>query len=64
VSDHHKDVREFRKRANAKQQNDVTRFAAATLPVLESHLEMARSTSDIAQDAKRAGDRVTGSTKP
>jgi putative membrane protein len=64
VSDHRKDVRQFRKRANAKTQTDATRFAAATLPVLESHLAAARATNDIAQGPKRAGDRQTGSTKP
>ena len=64
VSDHRKDVREFRKRANARSQTDVTRFAASTLPVLESHLQMARATNDIAQAPKRTGDRRTGSTKP
>jgi putative membrane protein len=64
VSDHRKDVRAFRKRANAKTQTDVTRFAAATLPVLQSHLETARATNDIAQAPKRTGDRQTGSTKP
>lgn len=63
VSEHRKDVREFRKRANAKAQTDATRFAAATLPVLETHLEMARATNDIAQGPKRTGDRETGSTK-
>jgi len=64
LDDHRKDVREFRKRANAKKQDDVSRFAAATLPVLESHLEMARATNDIAQGPKRTGDRETGSRKP
>jgi putative membrane protein len=64
VTEHRKDVREFRKRANAKNPSDATRFAAATLPVLESHLEMARATNDIAQGPKRTGDRQTGSTKP
>ena len=64
VSDHRKDVREFRKRANAKSQTDATRFAASTLPVLESHLAAARATNDIAQAPKRTGDRQTGSTKP
>jgi putative membrane protein len=64
VSDHRKDVRAFRKRANAKTQTDATRFAAATLPVLESHLAAARATNDIAQGPKRSGDRQTGSTKP
>jgi len=64
LDDHRKDVAQFRKRARAKKQNDVTQFAAATLPVLESHLEMARATNDIAQAPKRTGDRETGSSKP
>jgi len=64
LDDHRKDVSQFRKRARAKKQNDVTQFAAATLPVLESHLEMARATNDIAQAPKRTGDRETGSRKP
>jgi putative membrane protein len=64
VSDHRKDVSEFRKRAKAKEQNDVTRFAAATLPVLVSHLDAARATNDLAQASKRTGDRQTGSSKP
>jgi putative membrane protein len=64
VSDHRKDVAQFRKRAHAKTQTDVTRFAAATLPVLQSHLDMARATNDLAQAGKRTGDRETGSRKP
>jgi putative membrane protein len=64
LKDHREDVSEFRKRARAKEQNDVTRFAAATLPVLETHLTMAQATNDIAQAPRRAGDRETGSTKP
>jgi putative membrane protein len=64
VSDHRKDVSQFRKRANAKTQTDVTRFAAATLPTLVSHLESARATNDLAQAGKRTGERATGSTKP
>jgi putative membrane protein len=64
VSDHRKDVSQFRKRANAKTQTDVTRFAAATLPTLVSHLDMARATHDLAQAAKRTDKRETGSTKP
>jgi len=64
VREHRKDVKEFRKRANAKQQDDVTRFAAATLPTLETHLRMAQATNDIAQGPKRTADRETGSSKP
>jgi putative membrane protein len=64
LSEHHEDVERFRERAKADPQNDVTRFAAATLPVLESHMAAARATSDIAQDPKRFGDRETGSRKP
>jgi putative membrane protein len=63
VKDHKKDVDEFREHARSRNPNDVTRFAAATLPILDSHLQAALATNDIVQASKRSGDRVTGSTK-
>jgi putative membrane protein len=63
VKDHRKDVREFREHAKARKPNDVTAFAAATLPTLESHLEGALATNDIVQAPKRTGNRETGSTR-
>ena len=63
LKDHKKDVKEFREHAKSRHPNDVTRFAAATLPTLESHLQAARATYDITAASKRSGDRETGSTK-
>jgi putative membrane protein len=63
LKDHRKDVKEFREHAKSRKPNDATRFAAATLPTLESHLLAAQATNDIAQGSKRTGDRETGSTK-
>ena len=64
VEDHRHDVREFRKHANAKKDNDAKAFAARTLPTLVSHLNAALATNDIVQGPKRAGKRTEGSTKP
>lgn len=63
LKDHRKDVKEFREHARSRRPNDATRFAAATLPTLEGHLNAAQSTNDIVQGSKRTGDRETGSTK-
>jgi putative membrane protein len=63
VKDHRKDVDEFREHAKSRKPNDVTRFAAATLPTLDSHREAALATNDIVQASKRTGDRETGSTR-
>jgi hypothetical protein len=56
-------VDEFREHAKSRKPNDVTRFAAATLPTLDSHREAALATNDIVQASKRTGDRETGSTR-
>ena len=63
VKEHKHDVKEFREHAKSRKPNDVTKFAAATLPVLETHLESALATYDIVEAPKRTGDRKTGSTK-
>ncbi len=60
VADHRHDVHEFKEHASARKDSDVKAFAAKTL---QTHLEAALATSDIAHDAKRAGKRETGSTK-
>jgi putative membrane protein len=44
VSDRKKDVSEFRKQAKSANDPDVKNFAASTLPTLEQHLELAKST--------------------
>jgi putative membrane protein len=47
VTDHTKDVNEFRTEAKAGADADVKSWASNTLPTLETHLKMA-------QDANRA----------
>lgn len=44
VSDHVKDVDEFRKEARTAKDPDIRSFASNTLPTLEDHLKMARMT--------------------
>jgi putative membrane protein len=44
VSDHRKDVAEFRKQAQATKSSDVKAFAQKTLPTLEDHLKQAEAT--------------------
>jgi putative membrane protein len=44
VSDHEKDVKEFQKEANDGKDPQLKDFASKTLPVLQSHLDMAKST--------------------
>ena len=45
VSDHVKDVNEFRIESKSGKDPDVKAWAAKTLPTLEEHLKMARDTS-------------------
>lgn len=63
LKDHKKDVKEFREHAKSRKPNDVTAFAAETLPTLQVHLRSAQATNDIVQASKRTGERATGSTK-
>jgi len=42
VSDHKKDVSDFRKQSKSAKDPDVRNFAATTLPTLEEHLKMAQ----------------------
>jgi len=45
VSDHKKDVSEFKKESKSGQDTDVKSFASTTLPTLEDHLKMALDTA-------------------
>jgi putative membrane protein len=55
VSDHRDDVSDFRSAAKSAKDPDVKNFAASTLPTLEEHLKMARSTeASTHASAKRA----------
>lgn len=42
VKDHQEDVAEFRREANSGQKDSIKKFAAETLPTLQSHLREAR----------------------
>ncbi len=63
VSDHKKDVSEFKKESKKAKDPDVQKFAQSTLPTLQEHLAMAEKTHDVVQGSKRTGNRETGSTK-
>jgi putative membrane protein len=45
LSDHRKDVNEFRMKSKAGKDADIKAFAAKTLPTLEDHLKMAQDTT-------------------
>ncbi len=46
VKDHQKDVKAFRKQAEAGQDPDLKNFAATTADALEQHLEMAKNINE------------------
>ena len=53
TKDHHEDVEEFHKEATAGKDPYIKSFAAETLPVLESHLERAKSLDSTLTAASR-----------
>ena len=56
VSDHKKDVSDFRKQARSAKDSDVKGFASATAPTLEQHLQMAQQTDATVRTANRGGN--------
>ncbi len=53
VEDHEEDIEHFREAANANDYDaEVKAFASKTLPVLEKHLESARTTNDKVKNSK------------
>lgn len=52
LSDHRKDVAEFKKEANSGKDPDVKSWASKTLPTLEEHLKMAESTNQQVMSGK------------
>jgi putative membrane protein len=44
VKDHETDVKEFQREANSGKDPQLKSFASTTLPILQSHLQMARDT--------------------
>ena len=54
VSDHKKDVSDFRKQAKSAKDPAVRNFAATTLPTLEEHLKMAQDMENAVQKERTA----------
>ena len=52
VDEHHQDIREFEKASKSASDSDIKAFAARTLPTLQSHLELARTTNDALKEAR------------
>jgi putative membrane protein len=50
VSDHKKDISEFKSEANKAKDADVKQFASSTLPTLEEHLNLAKSAEQVAKN--------------
>ena len=50
VSDHQKDVSEFKSESKSALDNDVKNFAAKTLPTLQQHFDLAQPTKASARD--------------
>jgi putative membrane protein len=57
VSDHQKDIKEFRKAAQTAKDPDVKSFAQATLPTLKDHLSNAKSAHAAAKNENRTAAR-------
>jgi putative membrane protein len=58
VSDHQKDVKEFKRAASTASDADLKQFASSTLPTLEKHLQDARHVA-----ARLGGATATSGTK-
>jgi len=52
LSDHRKDVSEFRKEADQAKDSDVKAFAGKTLPTLQEHLTLAQNLNDSVKGKK------------
>ena len=68
VSDHKKDISEFKSEANKAKDADLKQFASSTLPTLEEHLNLANAAEKVAkgegktatQTSSRASTNKTG----
>jgi putative membrane protein len=52
LSDHRKDVSEFKKASEGAKDSDVKAFAGKTLPTLQEHLKLAQSLNDNVKQTK------------
>jgi putative membrane protein len=66
LTDHRKDVNEFKKESQSGKDPDVKAWAAKTLPTLQEHLQMAESASRSAvgtSGSSSEGNRTNGGTR-
>jgi putative membrane protein len=61
VTDHKKDVSEFKREANSGSDPDVKSFASQTLPTLEDHLKMAEQMNGSEKGSKGNSSKGAGS---
>ena len=59
VSDHKKDVSEFKSEASKAKDADLKQWAQATLPVLEEHLKLAQTDDGIAKNEAKNGTKTS-----
>ncbi len=52
VEDHEKDVKDFERASRSAKDAEIRAFAGRTLPTLQSHLQMARTTHDALKNTK------------
>jgi putative membrane protein len=57
VSDHEKDVKDFRKQADKGKSADLKQFASQTVPTLEEHPKIARDLAGSSKDAGKASSK-------
>ncbi|HET9750580.1 MAG TPA: DUF4142 domain-containing protein [Casimicrobiaceae bacterium] len=59
VSDHKKDVSEFKSEASKAKDADLKQWAQTTLPVLEEHLKLAQTDETIAKNEAKNGTKTS-----
>jgi putative membrane protein len=64
VTDHTKDVAEFKKQANTGSDSDIKGFASSTLPTLEDHLKMAKDINAKVVTQSKTGKKAASTQKP
>ena len=57
VSDHNKDVKEFRSEAKTAKDPDIKAFASSTLPTLEDHLKAAKAAEGTAKNESHSASK-------
>ena len=62
LSDHRKDVNEFRKESTSGKDSEVKAWASKTLPTLEEHLKMAQDTTKAVGTSGVSGSKKTKGT--